>query len=81
MASSALAEHPAAHAHVPWITVGCVVPVFQFVVRLRWRTPAGGSEGPKPETQIFPRSRSLNLVLVVVSPPFLTNAIIRPKRI
>ena len=40
---------------------------------------AAGSQGPKPETQIFPRSRSLNSALVVVSPPFLTNATIRPK--
>ena len=37
---------------------------------------AAGSQEPKSKTQIFPRSRSLNSVLVVVSTPkFLTNAI------
>ena len=47
-------------------------------VRCYLRRPA--SEGPKPETQISPRSRSLNSVgsPVVVSSPLMSNATIRP---
>ena len=41
---------------------------------------AAGSQGPKPETQIFPRSRSLSFSPRCRVVPFiLTNATIRPK--